>query len=474
MPVRAKPFSAAEIRTIFGRRKVSGALGNRILSVLHGRRLSGTLDLDLPADITSTVPQSTLDAGLKWLRTNYPIDEDAAILARIEREELEEEQRLIRRAEELGLYKPQSGSFGAERSEEDGVWGKSILKNIRRRNEARLLAEEEQRRKEWLEGEQREREALQRQIQQNTSLQKFEGSAVVDARPRADPKERPVLAWAQKHYLRAMDNDYSKLSEMTTSRRLVPALIVTLITLGLCYIYAESYQPPQRSDRMWPNVYPAAATAIAMIGINVGICILWKCWPPSWRMLNRYFISVPVYPHPLSLVGSIFSHQTFKHLAVNMTMLWFIGTRLHDEIGRGSFIAVYLACGVVGSMASLTAHVLLGKLMVTSLGASGALTGLIAAWCMLHADDKLTFFFLPPEWRDTFSAPGWVALTGIVTLEVLGLLSPFPALRVASLDYYAHLGGYLTGALWAVAWKAERAKKQKENRPWLEKVFYRE
>lgn len=88
--------------------------------------------------------------------------------------------------------------------------------------------------------------------------------------------------------------------------------------------------------------------------------------------------------------------------------------------------------------------------------------------------DKLTFFFLPPEWRDTFSAPGWVALTGIVALEVLGLLSPFPALRVASLDYYAHLGGYLTGALWAVAWKAERAKKQKENRPWLEKVCYRE
>lgn len=180
MPVRAKPFSAAEIRTIFGRRKVSGALGNRILSVLHGRRLSGTLDLDLPADITSSVPQSTLDAGLKWLRINYPIDEDAAILARIEREELEEEQRLIRRAEELGLYKPQSGSFGAERSEEDGVWGKSILKNIRQRNEARLLAEEERRRKEWLEGEQREREALQRQIQQNTSLQKFEESAVVE------------------------------------------------------------------------------------------------------------------------------------------------------------------------------------------------------------------------------------------------------------------------------------------------------
>jgi len=44
-----------------------------------------------------------------------------------------------------------------------------------------------------------------------------------------------------------------------------------------------------------------------------------------------------------------------------------------------------LASGVIGSLTSLTAHVLGGKLTVTSLGASGAIAGLVAAWCMLHA-----------------------------------------------------------------------------------------
>lgn len=75
---------------------------------------------------------------------------------------------------------------------------------------------------------------------------------------------------------------------------------------------------------------------------------------------------------------------------------------VHDEIGRGNFLAVYLASGVFGSLTSLTAHVLTGKLTVTSLGASGAIAGLVAAWCMLHAKYSLPFspsltLSLPPR-----------------------------------------------------------------------------
>jgi rhomboid-like protein len=66
---------------------------------------------------------------------------------------------------------------------------------------------------------------------------------------------------------------------------------------------------------------------------------------------------------------------------------------VHDEIGRGNFMAVYLSSGVFGSITSLTAHVLLGRLTITSLGASGAIAGLVASWCMLHSKYALTFFF---------------------------------------------------------------------------------
>lgn len=59
--------------------------------------------------------------------------------------------------------------------------------------------------------------------------------------------------------------------------------------------------------------------------------------------------------------------------------------KVHDEIGRGNFLALYLASGTFGSLVSLMGHSLILKnLATTSLGASGAMCSLIAAWCMLH------------------------------------------------------------------------------------------
>lgn len=179
--VRPKPFSAAELQTIF-KRKISPQLGNRALAVLQGRREAGTLDLDLPNDVARSVRQPSLDAALQWLRENYSLDEDAVILARIEREEIEEEQRLIRRGEELGLYKPQSGTYDAERGEADDPSGKSALLEFRRRNEKRLLEEQERKRQEWLEGEEREREMLMRQAEKSKSVQLFENSAALEGK----------------------------------------------------------------------------------------------------------------------------------------------------------------------------------------------------------------------------------------------------------------------------------------------------
>jgi rhomboid-like protein len=183
VPIRSQPLSAAQIKTIFGTAKVSPAMGNRILSVLQGRRLQGTLDLDLPTDITRAVRSHTVESGLNWLRKNYPVNEDAAILARIEREEREEEERLHREAEQLGLYKPQSGNWGAKLGEGNDIYGKSVLKEIREKNEARLLAEQEKERKEWLEGEAKDREKMEKmrmQLKRNTELQKYDEAALIE------------------------------------------------------------------------------------------------------------------------------------------------------------------------------------------------------------------------------------------------------------------------------------------------------
>lgn len=77
---------------------------------------------------------------------------------------------------------------------------------------------------------------------------------------------------------------------------------------------------------MWPDTPPAAATIFAIMGINLGIFLLWK-FPPAWRMLNRHFISSPLYPYAPSMVGTIFSHQSATHLLMNACILFIVGTK---------------------------------------------------------------------------------------------------------------------------------------------------
>jgi rhomboid-like protein len=71
---------------------------------------------------------------------------------------------------------------------------------------------------------------------------------------------------------------------------------------------------------------PAAATVISLILANSIILVMWRI-PPAWRFLNKHFLSTPVYPSAMSILGNVFSHQQVKHFLANMVVLWFIGTK---------------------------------------------------------------------------------------------------------------------------------------------------
>ncbi|KAK2735956.1 hypothetical protein FQN57_001029 [Myotisia sp. PD_48] len=458
-------FSARQIAQIFGTTRVTCALGNRVLNTLQQHRTEGTLDHDLPDDIARQVPTHLVDQGLAWLRKNHPMDEDAAILGRIEREEQQEEERLISRAEELGIYKPQSGRFGAPIAKEGDVYGNSVLDEVRAENEKAAKQKEKDTREEWLSGEEKRLEKLKSQLSKHTGMQKYEESGIIEARPRADPSSRPALAWIQRYHLNATDTDDA--SSFTKKRRILPSLAVTLLVVGVSYVYAETYEAPPNRRRMWSDITPAAATAVGLITANIAVCALWR-FPPCWRMLNKYFITVPMAPNAFSMVGSMFSHQQLRHLAMNMCVLWFIGTRLHDEIGRGDFLALYLSAGAIASLTSLSAHVLRNNLAISTLGASGAIAGLVAMWCMLHSNDKLTFALLPQHLQEKFSASGSTFLCSIVLVELVSLVSPF---RLVAVDYWSHLGGLAAGALIGYLSKQKKKHERKQELGWWTRFF---
>lgn len=186
-----------------------------------------------------------------------------------------------------------------------------------------------------------------------------------------------------------------------------------------------------------PEFPPSVATFVALFILNQIIFIAWKA-PSAWKILNRYFLLSAGHPRALSLLGNTFSHQMLSHLAVNMSVLFLCGTQVHDLIGRGNFIAVYLGTGVLSSLASLYWHVLTRNFIAASVGSSGAIFGIIGCYFALKDRHELKVPLLEGlkfEYRSD------IAVALIFALELACLVG----LRRTNMDHASHVGGLVAG-----------------------------
>lgn len=443
LPFRKEPLSRTEVKHIFGS-NITPTSANTLLKIIHGRRVAGTLDdPDLQQNTANYLADEKIKA-LEYLRKHIPVDEviNAGLRAEDELRLLEEQEaseQIQEQQEETIVQKPQSTSAEVPdtpedptlptgrlpRKNEDGSpYGETMFDRIRKRNIAKR--EEEER---LLEEERLKRE-------EEEALGNIGGLQTETAAPKA------VSPWRQKHAERAT-SDLQAPPEMKNWERLLPATTFTLLVLGACLVLAAYYTPPKRDRRVWPDIPPAAATCIGLMLANICIFALWK-FPPAWAVLNRYMLVIPATPRPLQLLGAIFSHHSWGHMAGNMLALWFFGIRLHDEIGRGNFLAIYFASGTLGFLASMFNLVLFRGIQFTTLGASGAIYGIITAFFWMHRKEEFKLMGLPP---DPYSGPSGAVFLGlIVGLHVWAGL--FSISRAAmNLDVASHFGGIVAGLL---------------------------
>lgn len=384
------------LHDVFGAVAPPPRIANRFLRVLHGRRNDGTLDLELPPslqELTNRYPYA-MGSALHWLRQHYPIDEDAAILARIEREEGNQDYspaELQQRAQDLGLYAPQgdeyagpqSGHYQAKASETEGdVFGQSEIDRIRAENIAEAEAEEAE-----LQSE------IDRKMAHYTKLHEDKQKAIAEREEQAiETSEGPrppnvYEKWVMRKRRKAETRytlESPEVADLTFLQRVLPsAIFVALVCTG-CYLFAQYWVPPKRSERFFPDVSLSMATIGVLVACNVVVFTMWRL-PVFWPILNRYFISTPAYPRAVSMLLNSFSHQDTRHILQNMLVLFLFGPSLHEEVGRGVFMAIYLASGSFASLASLTGFTLRRVFVSSGLGASGSTLGILGAFCWFHA-----------------------------------------------------------------------------------------
>jgi membrane associated rhomboid family serine protease len=147
---------------------------------------------------------------------------------------------------------------------------------------------------------------------------------------------------------------------------------------------------------------------------------------------------VPVY---LTLLTSMFMHGGWAHLLGNMWFLWIFGDNIENDMGRGRYIAFYLLCGILASLV----HVLLNtsgpSASTPSLGASGAISGVMGAYLVLHPRRRVTVILL----RIVTQVPGFVAVGLWFVFQIVSSLNVLGGMS-SGVAYGAHIGGFIAGA----------------------------
>ncbi len=150
---------------------------------------------------------------------------------------------------------------------------------------------------------------------------------------------------------------------------------------------------------------------------------------------------IDLQPTPISvyitLLTSMFMHGSLMHLFGNMLFLWIFGDNLEHTLGRGRYLVFYLICGLIASLAHVFTNM---SSYIPSLGASGAISGVLGGYVLLHPRRRVKVILL----RMFTEVPAYVAIGIWFLFQILeGWLNRGAV--GGGVAYAAHIGGFIAG-----------------------------
>jgi membrane associated rhomboid family serine protease len=157
-------------------------------------------------------------------------------------------------------------------------------------------------------------------------------------------------------------------------------------------------------------------------------------------------VQIPQEPGPnpiwLTLLTSMFMHGGWLHIFGNMLFLWIFGDNVEHRIGHVPYLAFYLIAGVVASLAQILVN---PDSFIPTLGASGAISGVLGAYLVLFPTNRVTVLML----RFPMKVPAIVAIGLWAVLQFVNGLGAFAVTDETGggVAYMAHIGGFVAGVL---------------------------
>ena len=166
----------------------------------------------------------------------------------------------------------------------------------------------------------------------------------------------------------------------------------------------------------------------------------------------------PIY---LTLLTAMFMHGGWMHIIGNMLYLWIFGDNIEDNFGHGKFLIFYLACGLAASFAQIMAD---PTSPIPSLGASGAIAGVLGAYLVMFPHNRVRSILPLGFLWTTVELPAIIVLGFWIVLQVFSqYTSSLQSKHSGGVAYMAHIGGFAAGVLLSFVF---RRRGPRQNNPY--------
>jgi membrane associated rhomboid family serine protease len=230
--------------------------------------------------------------------------------------------------------------------------------------------------------------------------------------------------------------------------------------IGLLFILELVLPIPLKDNRGRHRGYPVATVSLVVINLIVHLAMVWVI-PDALGSPEQVYRDFGIVPNAvleqsglgaLALVTAGFLHGSWLHLLGNMFILWFFGRKVEDLTGSLRFFLFYLLCLLGAGITSAVGRHALSPLegTIPAIGASGAVSGVMAAYLFLFTGERITTLIIPIPYL--FGLPAWVyiiynfshdLLLGLLTEEIVKEYGFSPI----GTDVFAHVGGLIAGLI---------------------------
>ncbi len=164
--------------------------------------------------------------------------------------------------------------------------------------------------------------------------------------------------------------------------------------------------------------------------------------------------AIPQAPGPpviwLTLISAMFMHGGFGHILGNMLYLWIFGNNVEHRFGHAWFLLFYLSAGLVGSLAQI---ILDPFSVIPSLGASGAIAGVMGAYLVLFPHNRVNAVIF----YTIVTVPALLVLGMWIVMQLISSVGSIMSTssELGGVAYMAHVGGFATGVVAAIACRSK-------------------